>query len=819
MTNLYCGRLALGGLLGVVLAVLGCSDSGGQSAGAATPDPLADAPAEWDAFLSWAEGKLQGGTSSAPLPESPKLARPEKQILRLADRSMFRRAVKSAEWTAPPDGGDVLAEIGPFRSSQAGPNCSVTRSAKASPDGKQSLSLKLRGFAVLREEIGSIELTAVVPFGKHLVLKWSKAGSILVPVESHDEPFTVRVLADELAEWQGPLNEISIILDGYSAEQPVEIRSVRFLPREASYPAAIGLKRVRLGHEIRSAIYAHCPSTVSFENVLVPADGRFQSGIGFVSGTEAGVELIVDHGGEQTAVLSERISTAGSWSDVSASLSRWSGETVTLMLKVTGTEPETVAIWGNPTVYEPVADPPIVVLYLIDTVAAEHVNLNGYERATMPRLSRMAAGGVRFSRMYSNSSRTVESIPDLMLSMPTERHGVHHNSTPAPQGLVTLAEAVRAGGFATASFCTNVNAGPRQGMDQGFDTFVDKIGYYWTADDRTIPLEEVMAWVAAHRDRPMFLYIHTAEPHAPYAPPEGFAGRFDADYRGRIDGTYNRATTFRLIRNPRAQSRDLQHVKALYDEEILYSDARLGMFLDGLKQAGLLDRSHFFVTSDHGEEFLQHGHWEHGVNLHNEQTRVPLVAWGPSFARGARIDAPVQILDLMPTILEMFDLPAPYELAGRSLLPVLRPEPSEAVLDELKSRGIYASNHNYRISQKLVEYSAIGEGRWKLLYGYRAFPTHPGGPRSRFLLFDVESDPRERRNAIQQNQGVARKLIEDLVRWRLGQHVYDAGADSPTVIDARQMREMAALGYVGNSDDDDSDEPNDPDKLPGQRQP
>jgi len=401
-----------------------------------------------------------------------------------------------------------------------------------------------------------------------------------------------------------------------------------------------------------------------------------------------------------------------------------------------------------------------------------------------------------------------------MLSLPTERVEVYHSSTAAPPELVTLAEALGAAGFATVSFCTNVNAGPRQGMDQGFDTFVDKISYFWDAQaDRTVPLEEVRGWLERHRDRPAFVYIHTAEPHAPYLPPPGFAGRFDPDYEGRFNGRMDGPNSYRNIRDRERQRRDVEHIIALYDEEILYSDARLGAFLDALGELGLAGRARILVTSDHGEEFLEHGEWGHGFNLHNEQTKVPLVVAGPGFRRGARVDECVQLFDVMPTILDLFDLPAPHALQGISLLPLLvEPASGEAaakherelaeLVEKLRNRRIYASNHNYRAWNDRIEYSVLADGRWKLIFGARPFWSQDSDPAARFALFDLLRDPLERQNVIGEQVGIARRLVGDLVRWRVSQPPYEAGRRGPTQIDARHMRELEALGYIGQSEDE-----------------
>jgi arylsulfatase A-like enzyme len=218
------------------------------------------------------------------------------------------------------------------------------------------------------------------------------------------------------------------------------------------------------------------------------------------------------------------------------------------------------------------------------------------------------------------------------------------------------------------------------------------------------------------------------------------------------------------------------------------------LFIDALQQEGLLDSAHFFVTSDHGEEFLQHNDWEHGRNLHNEETRIPLVAFGPTFGQGRKVDTPVQIFDIMPTILDMCGLPTPYPLEGHSLLPLLS-RTADIANDTLNERDLYASNHNDRIDYNLLEYSVIENGRWKLVLGAMG----PSESESRFVLFDLAADPRERRNALRGYPDVTRRLAEKLIRWRCAQHVYDAGKPARTIVDPAHMRELEALGYLRGS--------------------
>ena len=755
-------------------------------------DPMAGAPADWLEFVQWAEKKLDSHGSSVPMPGDVELPASRWELIRLDEARQYLAAKPETAAAAPVEPAAPLVELGPLTTDRPSPTFFTRLMPKSSTEGEDSLQIQISGFEVQRETVGSILMELRVPYGRHLTLGWSDLGSLLIPVESHDEPFHIRILTDGFSDWTGPLQNLVLVTDGMGAGA-IEIRSLKMLPRTSSFPLAVGRRRLRLGDEIRNALYARKPAEIRFEGVPLPPNAKLATGVGFITPNPAMTEriqfqIIVSDGQAEKVVLDETLIESQAWRDVSVALTEWAGRTISLTLRAETESPQTVACWGNPCIYEALEKPPILVVYLIDTVAAEHIGFQGYNRPTMPNLEALSRRGVWFSRMYSNSSRTVESIPDLMLSLPVEQHGVYHNSTPASEELVTIADSLRAEGMATVSFCTNVNAGPRQGMDHGFDTFVDKISTHVDPKaDRTIPLEETLTWIEQHADRPMFLYIHTAEPHSPYTPPPGYSDRYDPDYTGKYIGI-----DFYTAKDPR----DLAHIQALYDEELTYADARLGLFIEALERRGYMDRTDLFVTSDHGEEFLQHNNWEHGRNLHNEQTRVPLVVCGPSFDGRGSVDVPVQILDLMPTILALYDAPAPYPLAGRSLLPLLQ---SQAAPDpELLHRDLFASNHNFRIEFKLYEYSLIEDGARKLLFSAAGVPMFRGGPTSRFMLFDMARDPRERHNLINADRELSRRLIEKLLTWHAAQHVYTPSETSATVIDVIQMQELERLGYLGD---------------------
>ncbi|MCG3127794.1 MAG: hypothetical protein CHACPFDD_02666 [Phycisphaerae bacterium] len=804
-------RRALLALLIPLLLTTACRPAGSDDAGSggdAQPRPktaaelLASAPADWPAFLDWAATQLAARPQPVPAPRQPRLATPRWALIRLEDL-LAGADVRCDYQPPPPDALSSLA-LGPFRSDQQSENLRVQPVTDEYGDG---LLLTLSDFEVQRERIGAVEINLLVPFGRHFDLIWSPGGRIRVPVPEHTRYWNLRLATDGFADWSGPLRELRLRLDGLSRES-VQIRALRFLPRALSFPEPVALQRVSLSRETRSAIYAHTPAEVRFTNLSLPARARLALGVGLVGSSPADtapaastspaaavapratVDIDIESFAGRTTLIAHTIDQPDRWLDLSADLAAFAGQTVTLTLRARADQPAIVC-WGNPVIYQPVENPPRVLIYLIDALAARHVGLYGCPRPTTPRIDALAAEGVWFANAFSNAPRTVESVPNLMLSMHSERHGVHHASSQPPRALVTLAEALRAAGFATASFVTNVNAGPQQGMDAGFDTFHDRIDFKWGTgeSDRTVPIDEAVQWLRAHADRPAFAYIHTAEPHSPYTPPAGFAGRFDADFTGTIDGTLDPQRGFIAARN----ERDRQHVVALYQEEVLYADTRLGLFLDALAGEQLDANLTLFVTADHGEEFLEHGVWEHAKNLHAEQLRIPLVARGPRLARGRRVDQPAQLVDLMPTLLDMFAIPPPYDLAGDSLLPLLADAPGDTANAQplnssrnnvdaaprdaaaappdaaawrrrataLSERAIVASNFNYSAAG-CIENALVEAGRWKLMYRYRDLTELPGGKTTRFALFDLAADPQERVNLLAVNPNASSPRAADV---------------------------------------------------------
>ena len=346
--------------------------------------------------------------------------------------------------------------------------------------------------------------------------------------------------------------------------------------------------------------------------------------------------------------------------------------------------PESAATVGEPKHSSPstTAASPNILVYLIDTLRADRLGVYGYDEPTSPNLDALAGDGIVFSHALAQSSWTRPSVASLFTGLHPRSHTVNGRSDALPPTATTLASVLGAAGYQTAAFVTNGNVSENFGFDLGFDDFV----YLGERDTREMHVQSdvvndrVFTWIE-NRDgeRPFFLYVHTSDPHDPYAPRTPFRDRFVPAPR------YPDRITIRTMheRPPEADqtSSIARELSALYDAEVAFNDHHVGRLLDHLRARDLYNSTIVLVVSDHGEEFYEHEFWGHGDTLYGEQLRVPFVLKLPHQASaGQVVDGLAQHLDVMPTILDLVGVPPVAGVQGRSLKPVIGGTPSPPFL-------------------------------------------------------------------------------------------------------------------------------------------
>jgi arylsulfatase A-like enzyme len=335
-----------------------------------------------------------------------------------------------------------------------------------------------------------------------------------------------------------------------------------------------------------------------------------------------------------------------------------------------------------------------VILLSIDTLRADRLGAYGYPRPTSPALDALASRGVRFARAVAESSWTLPSHVTLMTGLLPTAHGVRHVRQRPPAGLPMLAQVLGRAGYRTLAFVDGALLSGFHGFARGFERY----------EDRDKNLRETLelarqALDALPAERPYFLFLHTYDVHCPYDPPPEYALRFRTRPPEDHLETAGRCgkTDFNAMALTRGQARFLSDQ---YDGNIRAADDTLGEFVRWLDERNAFERTVLVVVSDHGEEFLEHGTIGHKNNLYIESLRVPLIVLAPKL-RPRVVESGAGLADVMPTVLDLLDLPAP-PTQGRSLLPAMlgasddapRPLPSQLWRAEGELRSVVAGDRH-----------------------------------------------------------------------------------------------------------------------------
>ncbi len=326
---------------------------------------------------------------------------------------------------------------------------------------------------------------------------------------------------------------------------------------------------------------------------------------------------------------------------------------------------------------------PNILLVSIDSLRADHLGSYGYRRNTSPNIDALAAEGVRFSTAIAPAPWTLPSHLTMLTGRHPAAHGVISEHQKLAEGIPTLAEVLHREGYATAAFVAGPYVSGHFGFDRGFDLYDETLvadGLLASHRTTTSPalVDKVSSWVQGHRRNersPFFIFLHLWDVHYDFAPPPPYDRLFDPDYEGEIDGR-----VLDLALGPRPDARYLEHVIALYDGEIAFTDFHLGELLRKFRGWGILDDTVVMVTSDHGEEFFEHGRIGHLEQIFDESIHVPLIVrYPPAIEAGRVVQGQVRLMDIAPTLLGLAGLPtsdlgmpADAPVQARDLTPWLR---------------------------------------------------------------------------------------------------------------------------------------------------
>lgn len=405
---------------------------------------------------------------------------------------------------------------------------------------------------------------------------------------------------------------------------------------------------------------------------------------------------------------------------------------------------------------------PNIILIIADTLRADAVGSYGGAPDATPALDRFAVDAVRFENGYAQASWTRPSIATILTSLYPSVHGAIHKMDPLSDRVTTLAEALRAKGYWTAGFVSNINVAPVFNFQQGFEeyTYLEPDFYFWATDSATrlaiykglrvirerffqnriyfhhyyqdaeVVDAAVSKWLGQRPPSPFFLLIHYMDPHDPY---------FEIPYNGR---------GVARVTNPDPPTGRARELRTLYAEDVSYLDRHLDILMARLKSLGLYDDSIIAVTADHGEEFQEHGGWWHGTALYEEQVRVPLIVKRAHEPRAGTAETrAARSLDIAPSVMAAAGLAIPAEFAGHDLFGPTHAEGQPLFAEEDLEGNVLAS---------------LRVGPWKII---TANPSNPRGLQP-VELYNLSEDATEHHNRAAGEPARAAEMLQLLAQER-----------------------------------------------------
>ncbi len=411
-----------------------------------------------------------------------------------------------------------------------------------------------------------------------------------------------------------------------------------------------------------------------------------------------------------------------------------------------------------------------VILISIDTLRADHLGAYGYDRPTTPRVDEFAGEAVRFDQTIAQAPSTLHSHASILSSLIPQHHRASWGAkTRLDEAAVTLPEVLLEHGYRTAAFTGGGQMAKIFGLDQGFEIYREPGAQHFAGTVR-----HGIDWMEENGDSPFFLFLHNYEVHHPYEPRDPYSDLLRVPYEGELGDVITKELLDEINKGDREiDQADLDHIISRYDAEIRSMDDGFGVLIDHLRKTGLYDRTMIVFTSDHGEEFNEHGFvgW-HSHTLYDELLRVPLIIKYPGNGYGGTVvERQVRSIDIAPTITAFLGLPAPTGCHGVDLTPLINGEPFDPLV--AVSRIDRPANR---------ERSSIRTEEWKL-----------AGPPRRRALYNLTSDPEE-----QWDRSLKEPAVVTDLQDRLDALIAACSPLEPPEVapDDKTLDELRDLGYL-----------------------
>ncbi|NNE08471.1 MAG: sulfatase-like hydrolase/transferase [Gemmatimonadetes bacterium] len=431
-----------------------------------------------------------------------------------------------------------------------------------------------------------------------------------------------------------------------------------------------------------------------------------------------------------------------------------------------------------------VRERPHVLLLVTDTTRSDHLSVYGYEKKTTPFLDSYADRSVVFTNSVSQGTHTIVSTPSIVASCYPSEHGITGYADVLSNRFTLISEYLHEYGYNTYGYATNPHLSPRNGYGQGFDKYEHDPGWAYTPAEKVN--DRFFAWLSEQDEDPFFGFLFYIDPHNPYTPPPAFQTLFDPEWKGDPISDWKHEWG-------EPEPAKLKNMVAQYDGAICYWDSELRKMFERLEALGVMENTMFLYTSDHGEEFYEHGYWGHNKLPYESSVGVPFIVSFPppiDFPPLPRVHGTVEEVvsnvDVVPTLLEYLRIEPDETARGRSAVPLVfggeqGPERIAYGEEILKRYGPYDIRSVRTKTHKYIK-----------VFQYENIANPPD------LFFDLVEDPMEQRNLTTERAEEA-GLHEQILDLRIAEVSGLGSVEVDTVaMDEAQLERLKALGYLGD---------------------
>ena len=575
-------------------------------------------------------------------------------------------------------------------------------------------------------------------------------------------------------------------------------------PAEPTFSAALSNARVEhqevyLGFVARPSLV---PRTLDFASdpLEIQSPTILSGAVGIAPGTDEPVVFSVEARGPLGSVtLAKQVAIedfpADHWQTFEAELPVDVGSPITLHFSLEGIDEASLRPpeYGQPTVSWAVPrlvsskageTRPRVLFVVFDTLRADRTSLYGYEKATTPFLEELAEKGSVVEEAVAQYPSTQVSHWSIFTGLNPVRHGAYEFLVRPSEG-ETMAEVFRKSGYLTAAFTDGGYVHSGFGFSRGFDLYDDgplegfeNLDPLKDTPHRTFDRTE--AWLRSNHSREFFLFLHTYHVHVPYTPPPEYVTLFKRKYKGLFEIYYGDLFPFAI--NNRFETvtpTELKRIETLYLAEIRYLDDAFRDLWQRLEAMGALENTIVVITSDHGEDMMEHDWIHHGTTLYDPALLVPLIfIWPEEVPGGTRLHCQRPLVDVLPTLLDLVGLETPKDIDGRSFAKELkRGQCSESRLAYSELRDSW-----YKPGPDLPQVS-VRDGSWKFILHTKSGKEE---------LYDLTADPGETNDLTASHETERRRM-----RLLADSYLSESAEETEPVLQTPEMEErLRNLGYI-----------------------